>query len=268
VLLHGQPGSAFDWHAVAPLLWDDFTLIVPDRLGYGRTGGEAAGFEDNAASLAALLECQGVKRAVICGHSWAGGVALACAESFPDLTAGLVLVASVGPGAQFGWDDRLLAAPILGEALAALTLGAVGRLLASGWVQALADRHLGGRAREAVNVLTGLTGARTGAAVWRSFVVEQRALLRELDGLGPGLRAIRIPTAVINGSADRVVPPHIADRLVATIHGATHTVLAGAHHLLPHEHPRDVAAAVRQVALRAWPAPADLDGEEPTYRES
>jgi pimeloyl-ACP methyl ester carboxylesterase len=253
VLLHGQPGSAFEWHAVAPLLWDDFTVVIPDRLGYGRTGGGAAGFVDNAVSLAGLLDRLSVAQAVVCGHSWGGGVALAFAESFPDRTAGLVLAASVGPGERFGWDDRLLAAPIVGEALAALTIGATGRLLASARVQGLADRHLGGRARQAVGLLTDLTGARTGAAVWRAFVVEQRLLLRHLDDLATGLPSIGAPTMVMNGTADRVVPPYVASRLGATIPGAVQTVLPGAHHLLPHDHPGDVAAAVRQVARQAWP---------------
>jgi pimeloyl-ACP methyl ester carboxylesterase len=255
VLVHGQPGSALDWNAVAPLLWHDFTVIVPDRLGYGRTGGSAAGFEDNAASLAGLLDRLAIPRAVVAGHSWGGGVALAFAESFPDRTAGVVLAASIGPGERFGWDDRFLAAPILGEALAALTIGAAGRLLASRRAQAVADRRLGGRAREAVKVLTGLTGARTGAAVWRSFVVEQRALLRDLETLAPGLSRIAVPTAVIHGRADRVVPLSIAERLAATIPDSTYTVLPGAHHLLPHEHPHAVAAAVREVADRAWRSP-------------
>jgi pimeloyl-ACP methyl ester carboxylesterase len=253
ILVHGQPGSVADWHAVWPLL-PGFTVVVPDRLGYGRTGGAAAGFQENAASLVVLLDELGLTRAVIAGHSWGGGVALAFAECFPERTAGLVLAASVGPGEQFGWDDRLLAAPILGEALAALTLGAAGRVLRHARVQALADRRLGARAREAVNVLIGMTGARTHAAAWRSFVTEQRVLLRDLEALGPGLPTIGAPTAVINGSTDRVVPPLVADRLTAQIPGATHTVVAGAHHLLPHEHPEALAAAIRQVAERAWPA--------------
>jgi pimeloyl-ACP methyl ester carboxylesterase len=268
VLVHGQPGSALDWHAVAPLLWNDFTVIVPDRLGYGRTGGSAAGFEDNAASLAGLLDRLAISRAVVAGHSWGGGAALAFAELFPDRTAGLVLAASIGPGERFGWGDRLLAAPVVGEGLAALTIGAASQVLASRRMQAVADRRLSRRAREAVKVLTGLTGARTGAAVWRSFVVEQRVLLRDLETLAPGLSGITAPTAIIHGTADRVVPLSIAALLAATIPDSTYTALPGAHHLLPHDHPREVATAVRQVAGRAWPQPrAELDGQEAAYRE-
>ena len=263
-LLHGQPGSALDWQSVMPLLSDSFTVIVPDRLGYGRTGGDAAGFEANASALAALLDDLTVDRAVITGYSWAGGVALAFADLFPSRTAGLVLAASVGPGERFRWEDRILATPWLGEALAALTLGATGRVLRSARIHRLADRRLSGPTRQAVNVLSGLTGAEPPGTVWRSFVTEQRVLLRDIDGLGPGLAAISAPTAVINGSSDRLVRPNVADDLAARIPGAVHTIVAGAHHLLPHEQPGAIAAAVRQVAARAWPGPASgTPGAEP-----
>ena len=56
VLLHGQPGSADDWDHVIPLIEGDFTVVVPDRLGYGRTGGEAGGYAANADALAGLLD--------------------------------------------------------------------------------------------------------------------------------------------------------------------------------------------------------------------
>jgi pimeloyl-ACP methyl ester carboxylesterase len=263
VLLHGQPGSALDWQGVASRLSDKFTVIVPDRLGYGRTGGDAAGFEANASAVATLLGDLTLNQAVVTGYSWAGGVALAFADLFPSRTAGLVLVASVGPAERFRWEDRLLAAPWLGEALAALTLGAAGRVLRSARIHRLADRHLSGRARQAVNVLSGLKGAEAGAGtLWRSFVTEQRALLGDIDELGPGLAAVSAPTVVINGSADRLVPPHVADQLAAAIPGAIHTVVPGAHHLLPHEQPDAVAAAIRQVAARAWPG-MDSEGSKP-----
>jgi pimeloyl-ACP methyl ester carboxylesterase len=248
-----------------------FTTIVPDRLGYGRTGGTAAGFEANAVALAALLDRLAVRRAVLVGHSWGGGVALAFAVFFPERTAGLVLAASIGPGERFGWQDRLLAAPLVGELLASLTLGEAGRLLASDRVQAVADRRLRGRPREALNVLAGLTGAGTGAAVWRSFVLEQRVLLRDLDALGPGLGAITVPTEVINGSADRIVPPPVAAGLAARIPGAVHAILPGAHHLLLREHPDAVSAAVHRVAGRARkPGASELlmsDVQEAPHRE-
>ncbi|MGH9095063.1 MAG: alpha/beta fold hydrolase, partial [Acidimicrobiales bacterium] len=98
LLLHGQPGRARDWHRVQARLTDSCRVLIPDRLGYGRTGGRAAGFAANADACLALLDRLGVDRAVVAGHSWAGAVALALAEHHRDRVAGLALVASVAPG--------------------------------------------------------------------------------------------------------------------------------------------------------------------------
>jgi pimeloyl-ACP methyl ester carboxylesterase len=75
--------------------------------------------------------------------------------------------------------------------------------------------------------------------------------LAELDDLGPGLAALRVPVAIVNGSADRVVRPAVGEMLSRAIPGATHTVLPGAHHLLPLDHPDAIADAVREVLERA-----------------
>jgi 3-oxoadipate enol-lactonase len=251
VLLHGQPGSAGDWARVAALLDQDFLVVAPDRPGYGRTGGDATGFAGNADAVVGLLDRLGLERFIAVGHSWGGGVALSSAVRYRPRVRGLVLVSSVGPGAAASWDDRLLATPVLGEVLAALTIGATGRLLGIDRVQSLADRRLAGRTLEAVRALTQSTGAGTSARVWRSFVAEQRRLLDELHLLAPALSSLNVPVAVLNGSADRVVPPSVGAMLAAAIPGAERTVLPGAHHLLPLDHPEDIAGAVRAVDAKA-----------------
>jgi pimeloyl-ACP methyl ester carboxylesterase len=251
VLLHGQPGSAGDWVRVTALLGDDFLAVVPDRPGYGRTGGQATGFVGNADAVVALADQVGLDRFIVVGHSWGGGVALATAVRHPGRVRGLVLVSSVGPGAPAAWDDRLLATPIVGDVLAALTIGATGRLLRIDRVQSLADRRLAGRTLEAVRALTRLTGAGTGTRVWQSFVTEQRSLLSELHLLAPALHSLDVPVAILHGSADRVVPASVATRLVSTIPGARLRVLPGAHHLMPLDHPEEVVEAVREVDARA-----------------
>ncbi len=246
VLLHGQPGTAGDWRWVTPLLEDRYTVVIPDRPGYGRTGGPATGFAGNALATVELLDRLQVEQAVLVGHSWAGGAALAAARAHPDRVAGLVLVSSVGPGERFGWDDRILAAPLLGEAIAAATIGGMGLVLGRERVQSAAARWLDGRAHEAVEALARLTGG--GAGVWRSFVAEQRALLAELAGLGEGLAAIRAPTLVLHGRSDRLVPPAVAESLAAAIPGAELRLVAGTGHLLPQDRPDEVATGVDSVA--------------------
>lgn len=247
VLLHGQPGTGWDWQWVAPLLEDRFEVVVPDRPGYGRTGGPATGFAGNASAVVDLLDRCGISRAILVGHSWAGGAVIATAQLHPDRVAGVVLAASVGPGERIGWDDRLLSSPVLGEAIAAVAIGGTGLILGSQRVQRLAQDRLAGRAQEAFKALTQLTHGYGTSRVWKSFVVEQRALIDELESLGPGLGSITAPTWVVNGTADHIVPPVVATSLAGAIRGSVHIELVGAGHLLPRDRPREIAKAVCSV---------------------
>jgi pimeloyl-ACP methyl ester carboxylesterase len=254
VLLHGQPGTAGDWQWVEPLIDPRFTVLAPDRPGYGRTGGSATGFAGNARSVVDLLDGEGIGTAIVVAHSWAGGAALSLAAAYPERTRGLVLVSSVGPSEDLSWDDRLLALPFIGELIAASTIGGLGYLVGWSRVQRLALRRLRGRNRDAVHAMARLT--RESNAVWRSFVTEQRALLKELQTLNDQIASISAPTIVIHGARDRLVSPAVARATAEAITGATLTIIDRAGHLLPHDHPEAIAEAVAGLAGEPPPPPA------------
>lgn len=247
VLLHGQPGTSADMQPLAGNLTSDFTVISPDRPGYGRTGGRAGGFRDNAAAVITLMDRLNVERAVIVGHSWSGGVAIAMAEEYADRVTGMVLVASVGPGQPLGRLDRLLAVPPIGAAIAAVTLATASRAVSLPLIRQRLERRLGAAHDQAVLAMA--DGWRHDA--WRSFVIEQRALFDELPDLAPGLGAIDRPTAVIVGEADRIVPPQVGERLAQAIGSARLIRLPRAGHMLTYEQPRILISAIREVADQA-----------------
>ncbi|HET9071146.1 MAG TPA: alpha/beta hydrolase [Acidimicrobiales bacterium] len=251
VLLHGQPGTSADWSAVVPLLADRFRVLAPDRPGYGRTAGPAAGFAGNAEAVLAHLDRAGVGRAVVAGHSWGGGVALRLAALAPDRVAGLVLAASVGADTPTPL-DRVLALPPLGDLLVAAALVGTGRALSVPAVR----RRLRGRLPPARStaleaLLRAGDGGRRSSPAWRSFAVEQRAFVAEAAGLAAGLPGIACPAEVVVGAADRVVTPVAARRLAAAIPAARLVELPGVGHLLPHDAPHALARAVTGAARRA-----------------
>lgn len=264
VCLHGQPGSGTDWWAVAEALGDDFSVVMVDRLGYGRTGGEAAGFAANADAVIATLDQLGIDRAIVVGHSWAGGVALALAADHPGRVGGLVLVSSIGPVAGAGWLDRILAAPVVGDVMVASTFAMARTLLGSAAIRAGLDRVLPGASRSALATINGPGGGAPpridqgvvpSESLWRSFMVEQRAYVDEIDDLGPGLARISAPTVVVAGMSDHVVTPDVGVRLASAIPGAILRQVEGAGHLLPFDHPEEVAEAVRAVVAPPAPPP-------------
>ena len=236
VLLHGQPGGRRDWDDVVSHLDGRLRALVVDRPGYGRTGGPAVGLAANADAVRDLLDRHHLDRAIVVGHSWGGAVALAAAQRWPDRVSGLVLVASVGGAESTDRLDALLSAPLIGPVLAlgglvALRARRIRRLL--GPVPAPAGA--GGTSDDLVSV-------------WRSFVIEQRALTRELPGVTAALARTSTPAVLVVGAGDRVVRPRSQYALAAGMPDARVIRADGRGHLLPWEAPDVVADAIVGLA--------------------
>jgi pimeloyl-ACP methyl ester carboxylesterase len=99
LLLHGQPGSPAQWDRVADDLRESGHRVrAPDRPGYGASKLPAGDFAHNARAMVDLLDEAEVDRAVVAGHSWGAGVALAMAHDHVERVAALALVCPVVPG--------------------------------------------------------------------------------------------------------------------------------------------------------------------------
>jgi pimeloyl-ACP methyl ester carboxylesterase len=81
-------------------------------------------------------------------------------------------------------------------------------------------------------------------AAWRSFVREQRFLVRDLPVLGRRLGEISAPTTIVAGASDRVVPVAAARRLAGQIPGAELVEIQRAGHLLHQHHAGDLARVI------------------------
>ena len=144
------------------------------------------------------------------GHSYGGGVALLLAARRPTLVAGLVLVGSVGRSDSIGAFDRVLALPGVGEAMTVaglVTLGRapaadapVGRRAAPGELRARLAAALPDEGFLEVAAVPGPLGVAI-------VVAEQRFLLREIALVEDAIDHVSVPTVVITGTHDVVVPP-------------------------------------------------------------
>jgi 3-oxoadipate enol-lactonase len=243
VLLHGQPGSAADWDQVAGRLPRHFHAVAADRPGYGTSPLPAGGFAANARAVIDDLDLRGIERAVLVGHSYGGGVALSAASLAPHRVEAVVLLASVGPGCANGW-DRLLAAPVTGPvcALVAWKL--------TPWIArarlALIGRVRGGPPRPDEHVNWQVWAQRNSArgALWRTFLTEQRALMRELNELQCILPSVEVPVLVLADPKDTLVPVDTARRLAQSLPDARLQLIEGAGHHLPRRAPGAVTEAI------------------------
>ena len=111
---------------------------------------------------------------------------------------------------------------------------------------ALSVDQVRGRVAAAVGLPDGyLRRARTTLlrpGAWRSYA-EQRALIRDLAALEPGL-TIAAPTTILVGDHDAIVSPAASRRLAQQIPGARLVVRPGAGHLLPQREPDFVAGQI------------------------
>lgn len=235
VLLHGQPGLGADWQPVIAHLPSSLTAIVLDRPGHGSSPLPGGGLETNAAAVLEALDARDIDRAVLVGHSYGGGVALQVAASRPERVEALVLLASVGPDC-LNVVDRLLAAPFAG-ALASRIAWQLTPPFARAVLRLLArNRHpnwqVWGHARW------------DNGPLWRTFLAEQKALVREAPEFERLAASIRAPVLVVTDPRDPLVPFKTAERLIRVLPDARLHLIKGAGHHLPLRMPEEVASQI------------------------
>ena len=291
LLLHGQPGSKASWAPLIELLARRFRVLAPDRPGYGDTEGEAMGMAENADAAAELLRARETGPATVVGHSWSGGVAILLAHRHPDLVRSLVLVGSVGTRDSVNRLDRLMVVPGIGDALTVGALTGIGVILpgvrkrlqrmsrsrrdaapragAGAGVRpgSPTDRHrppdsLTSKARAYVAVtLPNETTSGRWRTSWgrerRTFMSEQRSLLTELPSVTASLSEIRVPTSVVAGSWDMVVPLSAARSLTAAIPGAELVVIPDVGHFVARDASSILAEVIADTDKRAGSPPAE-----------
>jgi pimeloyl-ACP methyl ester carboxylesterase len=239
LLLHGQPGAASDWQQVRASIDGDARTIAFDRPGWdGRSA--VRDLAGNASAARTVLDRAGVARATVVGHSLGAAVAAWLAWSSPERVGRLVLVAPAANVDSLGAVDYLLATPVVGWLASVGTMAGGGLVLGAGpvrrWVAdatALDDRYLQSARRA---LLT--------PSSWRSFISEQRSLVRDLPVLERRLAEIFAPTTIIAGAADRVVPIAAARRLAGQIRGAEMVEIEHAGHLVHLHHAGEVAGVI------------------------
>lgn len=116
VLLHGSgPGvSAWtNWKHVIPALADDFRVIAPDLAGFGYTERKTDLHYDMklwSKHFIAFMDALGLDQVSLVGNSFGGSLALAAAARFPERFDRLILMGTpcdkfvMTPGLRAGWD--------------------------------------------------------------------------------------------------------------------------------------------------------------------
>jgi pimeloyl-ACP methyl ester carboxylesterase len=227
LLLHGQPGGARDWERVRAAVDGRIHTVAIDRPGWA-PGSSPADLAGNAAAAVRALDAHGASRAVVVGHSLGAAVAVWLALERPERVSRLVLAAPAANCASLVPLDYWLARPFVGEIVSAAAMAGAG--LALGF--AAVRRRIARVMSIDEGYLSATARSLRSPSGWRAFAADQRSLVRGLPALERRLPAVRTPTTIVTGSADRIVPPASARALASAIPGAEFVVLDGAGHLL------------------------------------
>lgn len=236
VLLHPFPLDADFWARTRPALSIDRPVITCEFPGLGSApmieGPSVDGAADAVAETIASRTPRG--RAVVCGLSLGGYIALALAARHPERVVALVLADTRAeddtPEARAGRHES--AARIRADGAAGFLDEFVPRLVAPGdaasmaAARAIADRQRPEAIARALEALAGRSDRR------------------------PDLPLMTMPALVIVGEMDALTPIPCSDSMVAGLPDAELVVIPDAGHLTALERPDAFSAAVRDFLTR------------------
>jgi pimeloyl-ACP methyl ester carboxylesterase len=257
LFVHGMAGSATTWRYVMPALAEDFTVLAPDLPGHGSSdkgrGDYSLGALANA--LRDLLVALGHDRVTIVGQSLGGGVALQFAYQFPERCARLVLVSSGGLGEEVSPLLRVLAFPGAQFVLP---------IVCTRWVHDAGDGIASAFRR------VGLRPSPELAEVWQAYgsladddarAAFVHTLQSVVDGSGQRVSALdrlylaaALPTLIMWGDRDRIIPVAQAHATHAAIAGSRLEVFEGAGHFPHCEDPARFVAVFADFMRTTAPA--------------
>lgn len=231
VLLHAFPLDHRMWDGVRTGIAEHVELVTPDQRGFGGTplGTE----EPDLASVAAdVITALAGRRVLLGGCSMGSYVTMAVLRAAPELVAGLVLVSS---RATADTD----AARANRHTVAARIDDEGPGFVADAMLPALLGAETHERRPDVVAAVRDLVSEQDGAAIaWAQRAMAARPDSAEL------LAATDIPTLIVRGEQDNLIPAEEADALAALMPKAEVVVLAGAGHLPPVEVPEEFTGTV------------------------
>ncbi len=253
VLLHGFGASVFSWRKVVAPLAEVGTVIAFDRPGFGLTARPLPGEwsaenpyspEAQADLTVALLDELGVEKAVLVGHSAGGTIAVLTALRHPERVESLVLVdaAIYTQGGTPSWLRPLLLTPQM-RRLGPLLVRSIVR-----WGEAAIRTAWDDPDLITVELLSGykkpLQAENWDRALWELTLASHHL------GLGAQLDRIGVPTLVITGDNDRIVPTEDSVRLAAELPNAELVVIPDCGHVPQEERPEQFLQAVTDFVMQ------------------
>jgi pimeloyl-ACP methyl ester carboxylesterase len=236
VFVHGYGSRLEAWRELVPELARDRRVITFDQRGFGLSEKPEGpyGPTTHTADLLAIIDALDVDRPVLIGHSYGGGVVLRAALARPHAFRGLALVSTFAFEESVPPSFKMAKLPLVGE----LLFGAFYEEV-PGEKYLLAfhdtDRFVTVEALDEMKALMAQPGA----------VYAAMETVRGMDYAAheSSYRSIGVPTVVVWGEKDRVVPLKMGKHLSYVLDREL-IVLEGTGHMPMWERPASVLRAI------------------------
>lgn len=249
VLVHGSNASLHTWEPwVQRLTAKGYRVVSLDLPAHGLSGPTPEGLYTSAAYVGIvekLVDRLALPRFVLGGNSMGGGVAWRYAVAHPDRLAGLVLVDASGQPMPKGSSPplgfRLARIPVARDILATVTPR---RLIEMSFKQSVSNQAIA-----------------TPAMVDRYWELllypgNRRATVQRFgqyqgdDGAAAKLKGLTVPTLILWGREDKLIPVSVAAWFSQQIPNARVTILDGIGHIPMEEAPDRSLAPVLELLSR------------------
>ncbi|MGH2611757.1 MAG: alpha/beta fold hydrolase [Rhabdochlamydiaceae bacterium] len=223
LLIHGLGGSAERWLKIIPSLSPKYKVIAPDMIGFGHSDKPSVDYtiEFFGKFLSAFIDTLGLKTAILVGTSLGGQIAAECAYANSSIEK-LVLVAPSGTMKQStaAVDAYMMAALYPNHSSARIAFemmsnsGTVDEFTVSDFVKRMS-----------------IPNAKL------AFVSAVLGIKNSV--IGEKLQKITVPTLLVWGKEDRVIPIEHAEQFVSSIRNCEFLKLNDCGHL-PHVEKPDI----------------------------
>ncbi|MHB8577636.1 MAG: alpha/beta fold hydrolase [Dehalococcoidia bacterium] len=229
VVLHHSTGNP-GWVPFYDQLARGFQVTVPDLPGYGQSERPdwARDARDIAILVARLLDKLELHEITLVGLGFGGFIAAELATMTPERLKALVLVGAAG------------LQPDEGEILDQMLIDYKDYVQASFRDEEAYGHALGEDPATAFKELWDFSREMTARLTWKPYMFSRR--------LAPLLTEVQVPTLLIWGSEDKVVPPVCGEQYARALPHAKLELIAGAGHLVELEETERVAELIKAHA--------------------
>ncbi len=257
LLIHGIAEAAWAWEVIIPALARGHRVIAPDLLGHGRSAKPRGDYSlgNQATLMRDLMISLDIEHATLVGHSLGGGITMQFAYQYPERCERMVLVASGGLGQDVTFLLRSLGLPGA-DLVAPLFLSNTTRDMMLGTARWLGRRGLKASPGQKAmwRSYAGLTEPTTRAAFIATVraVIDQRG--QRISALERLYLARNMPTLLVWGEKDRVIPVSHARAAHDEMPGSRLEVISDAGHFVQLEKPQRVAELILDFLATTKPA--------------